>query len=67
MSEITNKPIDRALDRLLTEGDVRGVIKCGHSTYYKLITGGQLRSVTVGRRRYVRESDLADFIAGLPA
>ncbi len=67
MSEVTDEPIIRALDRLLTENDVRGVIRCGHSTYYRLITEGQLRSVTVGRRRYVRESDLADFIAGLSA
>ncbi|NEW48395.1 ethanolamine utilization protein EutA, partial [Nocardia cyriacigeorgica] len=39
------------------------LIPIGHSKYYELIGSGQLRSVKVGRRRFVTEQAVADYIA----
>ena len=65
MSEVSTPSQPEAEDRLLVENDTRDRLKIGHSTYYGLIQSGALPSVKVGRRRYVRESDLRAFIAGL--
>lgn len=51
--------------RLLTEKEVRQRIPIGHSKYYELIGSGELRSVKIGRRRFVTEQAVADYIAGL--
>ncbi|WP_432278609.1 helix-turn-helix transcriptional regulator [Nocardia carnea] len=51
--------------RLLTEKDVRQRIPIGHSKYYELIGSGELRSVKIGRRRFVTEEAVADYIAAL--
>ncbi|WP_085995107.1 helix-turn-helix domain-containing protein [Nocardia paucivorans] len=51
--------------RLLTEKEVRERIPIGHSKYYELIGSGELRSVKVGRRRFVTEQAVADYIASL--
>ncbi|NKY29541.1 helix-turn-helix domain-containing protein [Nocardia gamkensis] len=53
------------MSRLLTESDVRKLIPIGHSKYYELIGSGELRSVKIGRRRFVTEQAVADYIAGL--
>ncbi|BDU04962.1 helix-turn-helix domain-containing protein [Nocardia cyriacigeorgica] len=53
------------MSKLLTESDVRKVIPIGHSKYYELIRSGELRSVKIGRRRFVTEQAIADYIAGL--
>ncbi|NEW48217.1 helix-turn-helix domain-containing protein [Nocardia cyriacigeorgica] len=53
------------MSKLLTEQDVRKLIPIGHSKYYELIGSGQLRSVKVGRRRFVTEQAVADYIAAL--
>ncbi|MBF6092349.1 helix-turn-helix domain-containing protein [Nocardia cyriacigeorgica] len=53
------------MSKLLTESDVRKLIPIGHSKYYELIGTGQLRSVKIGRRRFVTEQAVADYIATL--
>ncbi|WP_280235812.1 helix-turn-helix domain-containing protein [Nocardia cyriacigeorgica] len=53
------------MSKLLTESDVRKLIPIGHSKYYELIGSGELRSVKIGRRRFVTEQAIADYIAGL--
>ncbi|WP_280239428.1 helix-turn-helix domain-containing protein [Nocardia abscessus] len=53
------------MSRLLTESDVRKLIPIGHSKYYELIASGELRSVKIGRRRFVTEQAVSDYIAGL--
>ncbi|WP_328409840.1 helix-turn-helix domain-containing protein [Nocardia sp. NBC_00403] len=50
---------------LLTEEEARELIPVGHSKYYELIGTGELRSVKIGRRRFVSEQAVADYIAGL--
>lgn len=53
------------MGRLLTEKEVRQRIPVGHSKYYELIGSGELRSVKIGRRRFVTEQAVADYIASL--
>lgn len=53
------------MSKLLTEKEVRQLIPIGHSKYYELVGSGQLRSVRIGRRRFVTEQAVADYIAGL--
>ncbi|MGY4103716.1 excisionase [Nocardia sp. R16R-3T] len=53
------------MSRLLNETEVRKLIPIGHSKYYELIGTGQLRSVKIGRRRFVTEQAVADYISGL--
>ncbi|MGV9664802.1 helix-turn-helix domain-containing protein [Nocardia niigatensis] len=53
------------MSQLLTEQEVRKRIPIGHSKYYELIISGELRSVKIGRRRFVTEQAVADYIAKL--
>lgn len=53
------------MSKLLTESDVRKLIPIGHSKYYELIGSGALRSVKIGRRRFVTEQAITDYIASL--
>ncbi|WP_330233949.1 helix-turn-helix domain-containing protein [Nocardia sp. NBC_00508] len=53
------------MSKLLTESEVRKLIPIGHSKYYELIGSGELRSVKIGRRRFVTERAVADYISGL--
>ncbi|MFI2232659.1 helix-turn-helix domain-containing protein [Nocardia testacea] len=55
------------MSKLLTEQEVRKLIPIGHSKYYELIGSGELRSVKIGRRRFVTEQAVVDYIAGLDA
>ena len=53
------------MSRLLNEQEVRKLIPIGHSKYYELIGSGELRSVKIGRRRFVTEEAVTDYISGL--
>lgn len=53
------------MSKLLDEAGVRKLIPIGHSKYYELISSGALRSVKIGRRRFVTEQAVADYIASL--
>ncbi|MBF6334234.1 helix-turn-helix transcriptional regulator [Nocardia transvalensis] len=53
------------MSRLLDEKEVRKRIPIGHSKYYELIASGELRSVKIGRRRFVTEQAVVDYIAKL--
>ncbi|MFF0607736.1 helix-turn-helix domain-containing protein [Nocardia tengchongensis] len=53
------------MSQLLTEKEVRKRIPIGHSKYYELIGSGELRSVKIGRRRFVTEQAIEDYIARL--
>ncbi|MFE9582433.1 helix-turn-helix domain-containing protein [Nocardia sp. NPDC006044] len=53
------------MSRLLNEQEVRKLIPVGHSKYYELIGTGELRSVKIGRRRFVTEQAVVEYIAGL--
>ncbi|MGW4774964.1 helix-turn-helix domain-containing protein [Nocardia sp. NPDC004278] len=53
------------MSKLLNESEVRKLIPIGRSKYYELIGSGELRSVKIGRRRFVTEQAIADYIARL--
>ena len=55
------------MSRLLTEAEVRKLIPVGHSKYYELVGSGELRSVRIGRRRFVTEVAVAEYISRLDA
>ena len=52
-------------DRLLTIKEVCDRLRCSRSTFYLLIAAKRLKSIRLNARRYVRLSDLNDFIASL--
>lgn len=52
---------------LLPISDVEDTLSCCHSTVYALIKSGQLKSIKLGKRRYVSQKQLADFVASLEA
>ena len=60
--------VEGGSDRLLPiQPDVCQRLNAARSTVYELIYSKELRSVKLGRRRMVRESDLQAFIASLDA
>jgi excisionase family DNA binding protein len=59
-AELVDRP------RLLSIKEVCRVLGLSRSTLYAQFAAGQLRSVTVGRRRFVPVEAIDDFIASLP-
>ena len=53
---------DRDRDGLLTIEDVMAALRCGATTAKRLISSGELVSLLIGRRRFVRLEDLETFI-----
>lgn len=61
-------PTDVQTDELLlTVVEVAKKLRSSRTIVYPLITSGKLPSIKIGRRRLVRVSDLADYVAGIPA
>jgi excisionase family DNA binding protein len=52
-------------DELLTVEQAADILKIGRTKVYELISGGELRTVTIGRCRRIRRSDLQAYIAQL--
>jgi excisionase family DNA binding protein len=63
----TRGPTPRPGSLLLTIDEARERIGVARSTLYGLVQRGELLSVTIGRRRFIRATDLAAFVAALPA
>ena len=55
--------VPRAPDRLLSVDEAATALGLGRSRLYAEIAAGRLRSLTVGRRRLVPSSAIADYIA----
>lgn len=53
------------MSKLLKEAEVRKLIPIGRSKYYELVGSGELRSVKIGRRRFVTEQAVIDYISAL--
>jgi excisionase family DNA binding protein len=53
--------------RLLSIKEACRLLGLSRTTLYAEMASGRLRSVTVGRRRFVPRDAIDDFIAGLPA
>lgn len=54
-----------AADRLLSRAQVQKILGVGPTKLYYLTQNGELRSVSVGRLRKYRESDVNAYIEGL--
>jgi excisionase family DNA binding protein len=52
--------------RLLSIKEACRLLGLSRTTLYAELASGRLRSVTVGRRRFVPRDAVDDFIAGLP-
>jgi excisionase family DNA binding protein len=50
-------------DRLLTVGEVAGTMRVSNMTIYRLIKGGQLAAVRVGKNYRIRESDVDRYLS----
>jgi excisionase family DNA binding protein len=55
-----------AAARLLSIKDACRILGLSRTTLYAQLASGQLRSVTVGRRRFIPRDAIDEFIAGLP-
>ncbi len=51
----------------LTPAEVMSTLKIGKTSFYKLLSDGDLKSFKIGRSRRVRESELLDYIAAQSA
>jgi excisionase family DNA binding protein len=54
------------MPRLLSIKQACRTLGLSRTSLYALLASGQLRSVTVGRRRFVLREAVEQFIAGLP-
>lgn len=50
-------------DRLLTVGEVASVMRVSNMTVYRLIKGGQLAAIRVGKNYRIRESDVDRYLS----
>lgn len=51
----------------LTPAEVMKTLKIGKTSFYKLLSDGDLKSFKIGRSRRVPESELLDYIAAQTA
>lgn len=61
--EMTSEPLDT--DRLLDLATVRSRVPLGRTRFLEIVRTGELRTVTIGRRRFCRASDLDAWLAAL--
>ena len=50
-------------DRLLTVGEVAATMRVSNMTVYRLIKGGQLAAIRVGKNYRIRESDVDRYLS----
>jgi excisionase family DNA binding protein len=50
-------------DRLLTVGDVAGILAVSNMTVYRLIKRGELAAIRVGKNYRIRESDVDRYLS----
>jgi excisionase family DNA binding protein len=55
------------IETLLAIKEAMATLRVGRTNLYALLKSGQLQAVKVGSRTLIRESELARFIAALPA
>ena len=49
-------------DRLLTVGEVAATMRVSNMTVYRLIKGGELPAIRVGKNYRIRESDVDQYL-----
>lgn len=53
-----------ASGRLLTVVEVAALMRVSNMTVYRLIKGGDLRAIRVGKNFRIREADVEDYLSG---
>ena len=53
----------RGGDRLLTVGEVAATMRVSNMTVYRMIKGGQLRAIRVGKNYRIRESTVNRYLS----
>jgi excisionase family DNA binding protein len=67
MTAVNNQGADAAeAARLLSIMEACRILGLSRTTLYAQLSSGRLRSVTVGRRRFIRREAIEEFIVGLP-
>lgn len=51
----------------LTPAEVMSTLKIGKTSFYKLLSDGELKSFKIGRNRRVPESEVLDYVAAQAA
>ena len=64
--DVLNGEADRGVPRLLSIKQACRLLGLSRTTLYALLASGKLRSVTIGRRRFVPSDAIDEFIATLP-
>jgi excisionase family DNA binding protein len=59
--------VTTAMPHLNKEAETCEKLRISRSTYFALIKSGQLKSVTIGRRRFVTDRAIAEFVEALEA
>ncbi|HEX9766989.1 MAG TPA: helix-turn-helix domain-containing protein [Nitriliruptorales bacterium] len=54
---------DAGADRLLTVAEVADVLRVSNMTVYRLIKGGELAAIRVGKNYRIRQRDLDSYLA----
>ena len=54
---------EHAKARFLTVGEVAALLRVSNMTVYRLISGGQLSAVRVGKSYRIREDDIDKYLA----
>jgi excisionase family DNA binding protein len=60
--EIAEGPPERRVDDLYSLREVARRLHISHPTLYDRINSGELHTLTIGRRRFVSETQLSDYI-----
>lgn len=64
-STTTATGVDTAIARLMTIDEARDTLRISRWGIYRLINDRQLKTVTIGSRRFVAPQDLDDFMQQL--
>ena len=64
--DVLNGEADRGVPRLLSIKQACRLLGLSRTTLYALLASGKLRSVTIGRRRFVPSDAIDEFITALP-
>jgi len=64
--DVLNGEADRGVPRLLSIKQACRLLGLSRTTFYALLASGKLRSVTIGRRRFVPSDAIDEFITTLP-
>jgi excisionase family DNA binding protein len=54
---------DRFSNKLLTVNEVAAILRVSNMTVYRLIKGGQISAIRVGKNYRIKENDVNDYLS----